>query len=120
MCFGKGRTNQITNFLKEHWMSSNFTPSKNAAYLWTKVAQAYLFISPNANIDEDNNIVCDGFNSTCNLNLEVMRNAFFPTDCKEVFISVKYKGQAYDCDQLFKFSLTEMGSCFTTNSIYNQ
>lgn len=28
LCYAKGRTNQISSFLKEHWKITNFTPAK--------------------------------------------------------------------------------------------
>uniref|UniRef100_A0A182WLX8 Pickpocket n=1 Tax=Anopheles minimus TaxID=112268 RepID=A0A182WLX8_9DIPT len=81
LCYAKGRTNQISNFLKEQWASSNFTPAKrscnNTNYLWPKMAQTYLFVSPNSNLDEDITALCAGLNSTCNLNLKVMKNRMY-------------------------------------------
>ncbi|XP_049542691.1 uncharacterized protein LOC125955596 [Anopheles darlingi] len=114
ICYGKGSPKHISSFLKQHWADSNVTPSKSTSYLWPKVAQTYLFVSPNVNMDEDNAIVCTGLNSTCNLNLEVMRN------CQDVLFDVSYRGVTYNCSQIFHYSITEMGSCFTANSIYDQ
>uniref|UniRef100_A0A182S711 Uncharacterized protein n=1 Tax=Anopheles maculatus TaxID=74869 RepID=A0A182S711_9DIPT len=74
LCYAKGRTNQLSNFLKEHWAVTNFTPPKSTNYLWPKMAQTYLFVSPNSNLDEDITAICAGLNSTCNLNLKVMKN----------------------------------------------
>ncbi|XP_035787860.1 uncharacterized protein LOC118464531 [Anopheles albimanus] len=119
ICYAKGSPKHISSFLKQHWADSNVTPSKSTSYLWPKVAQTYLFVSPNVNMDEDNAIVCTGLNSTCNLNLEVMRSMFFPTDCQDVLFDVRYRGAEYNCSQIFHYSITEMGSCFTANSIYD-
>ncbi|XP_053674065.1 sodium channel protein Nach [Anopheles nili] len=120
LCYAKGRTNQISNFLKEYWQATNFTPTKRWATMNAfAMAQTYLFVSPNSNLDEDITGICEGLNSTCNLNLQVMKTKFLPSDCKEVLFDVKFIGEPYDCDRLFEFTLTEMGSCFTTNSIYN-
>ncbi|XP_050093972.1 uncharacterized protein LOC126576709 [Anopheles aquasalis] len=71
-------------------------------------------------MDEDNAIVCTGLNSTCNLNLEAMRSMFFPTDCQDVLFDVRFRGTEYNCSEIFHYSITEMGSCFTANSIYDQ
>ncbi|XP_058123105.1 uncharacterized protein LOC131294129 [Anopheles ziemanni] len=101
ICYSKGRTGQISNFLKEQWIASNFTPAKNTAYLWPKLAQTYLFLNPNTNLDND-------------------ITSFFPTDCKEVLFDVKVGGVKYDCDRIFNYTLTEMGNCFTANSIHDQ
>ncbi|XP_050072677.1 pickpocket protein 11-like [Anopheles maculipalpis] len=41
------------------------------------MAQTYLFVSPNSNLDEDITAICAGLNSTCNLNLKVMKNRMY-------------------------------------------
>ncbi|XP_049296276.1 uncharacterized protein LOC125770584 [Anopheles funestus] len=132
LCYAKGRTNQISAFLKEHWQSTNFTPAKRCGsicadlfisstnYLWPKMAQTYLFLSPNSNLDEDITAICAGLNNTCNLNLKVMKNRFLPSNCNEVLFDVKFVGKSYDCNRIFRYTLTEMGNCFTANSIFDQ
>uniref|UniRef100_A0A182PTC9 Protein arginine methyltransferase NDUFAF7 n=1 Tax=Anopheles epiroticus TaxID=199890 RepID=A0A182PTC9_9DIPT len=77
------------------------------------MAQTYLFISPNSNLDQDITTLCNGLNTTCNLNLNVMKN-------RDVLFDVKFVGESFDCNQIFRYTLTEMGNCFTANSIFDQ
>uniref|UniRef100_A0A182N223 type II protein arginine methyltransferase n=1 Tax=Anopheles dirus TaxID=7168 RepID=A0A182N223_9DIPT len=52
--------------------------------------------------------------------IDTYDETFLPSNCKDVLFDVKFIGISIDCDRIFRYTLTEMGSCFTTNSIYYQ
>ncbi|KAL9705155.1 hypothetical protein quinque_008673 [Culex quinquefasciatus] len=119
ICYTKGRSlNSISKFLDDYWVKTNTTkPAKAGNYY--RVAQSYLFVNPNSNV-EVRGAICEGMNATCNLNLETMQSIFFPQNCSEIFMDVKFLGKPYNCDDFFERFDTEMGPCFVANSIYSK
>ncbi|XP_055538876.1 uncharacterized protein LOC129726190 [Wyeomyia smithii] len=75
ICYTKGRIiNSIANFFENHWRENNISkPAKSSNYF--RLAQSYLFVSPNSNIDLRGS-VCTGMNSTCDMNWETMQKMY--------------------------------------------
>ncbi|XP_055599892.1 sodium channel protein Nach isoform X2 [Uranotaenia lowii] len=118
ICYLKGSAMvPISKFLEEFWEATNITkPSKLLGY--QRLAHSYTFISSSASVVGKHGM-CTGRNSTCDLNLEVLRQLFVPQDCTKVFEDVKYLGISYPCEKFFRLFGTEMGLCFVANSIYS-
>jgi len=42
----------------------------------------------------------------------------FPTNCTECFKEIYFRGELVtDCEEIFKFHVTEMGYCFLANNL---
>ncbi|XP_053686311.1 sodium channel protein Nach [Sabethes cyaneus] len=118
ICYTKGRSiNSIGKFFEKYWKENNISkPAKASNYF--RLAQSYLFVSPNSNIDLRGS-VCTGMNRTCDMNWDTMQKMFFPHACNEIFVDVKFLNTSVQCDKIFKLLQTEMGPCFVANSIYS-
>lgn len=118
LCLSKGRsTVAIKAFVKEYFDANNLTyPKRDMNFL--KLIQTYLFQSPNVQIDELDQF-CDTLNTTCGSHLETLQNLFFVYSCKAFMFDLTYLGEKYDnCEDLFKFEKTEVGFCFSANSLH--
>lgn len=104
--------------------------------LWIR---SYLFVSPNQNLDEYE--FCNSQNKTCGFDVDTLMRAvmklhirtilkssliklyvlqFFPQSCNDFMSELTFLGRSYDCNEIFKPIKTEMGQCFTANSLHVQ
>lgn len=103
--------------------------------LWIR---SYLFVSPNQSLDEYE--FCGGQNKTCGFDVDTLMEAvklkalcrfanhfmfffilqFFPQRCSDFMSELTFLDRSYDCNDIFKPIKTEMGQCFTANSLYDQ
>lgn len=121
VCMMKPRsTNPLRFYLRNYHESTrnvtNFDLSKIMAHV--KVAQAYLYHSPTSQM-EDFKEYCLTANKSCGLDLAILKDQFWVKECDEAITSVSYQGKNFSCKDLFVKYQTEMGICFTTNSIYS-
>ncbi|XP_037032938.1 uncharacterized protein LOC119071920 [Bradysia coprophila] len=115
MCFTKGGSvTSLLEFMRQYWQANNLTiPQSELAFaLWIRT---YLFVSPNQNMDE--NAFCETQNSTCGFDVDTLMKALVPQSCSDFMSEVKFLDRPYDCEDIFKPMKTEMGQCFTANSL---
>lgn len=80
----------------------------------------YVFISPHYEpYMEMEECYGENINSTCGVDVDVIRNLLLPTTCSDIIFNITYKGKYIgNCDDIFKLQHTEIGSCFTANGVY--
>ncbi|CAO1426504.1 unnamed protein product [Diamesa serratosioi] len=119
VCVTKGRsTNKIKEFLEEHWNSANQEIPTGIRYY--KIILSYLFLNPYQPLDGINLASCSVYNETCGIDLDVMKRYLLPQSCKDFMQDLTYFNKQYDnCESIFKYYKTEIGDCFTANSIYS-
>lgn len=105
----------LLNFIRNFWKTNNIKYSGDRiAYF--QFAMDYLFTGP-YKFPVYNKTLCAGFNETCGLNLEVMKNVLLPTDCTQFISNVKYLGKKLNCRDIF-IQRSSQGVCFIANGIY--
>lgn len=119
VCATKGRsTNKIRDFLLDFWKTTNQSAPHGIRYY--KIIASYMFLNPYKPVDGINMITCSEYNETCGVDLDIIKRNLLPQSCKDFMQDLTYFNQRIDnCESLFKHYKTEIGDCFTANSIYS-
>lgn len=119
VCLTKGRsTNKIKDFVDAYWKTTNQTAPNGIRYL--KTILSYIFLNPYLPLDGIIEKTCVGYNETCGVDLDILRRYLLPQSCKVFMRDLFYFDQKIDdCESIFKYFKTEMGDCFTANSLYS-
>lgn len=84
---------------------------------FVKLFQSFLFQTPNEQIYTVDPY-CQSMNSTCGIDIKVIKSVFLPNSCKDFMLNLTILGKYYEnCEEIFHPIDTEMGPCFTSNNI---
>lgn len=119
ICMIRGKTREpMRLYLNEYHQSQpNGSFDMNKLMTHVKVAQTFLYHSPMSQLEEFQ--YCEKQNESCGLNLTILTEKFAVKECDEAIIAASYKGKNYTCKDLFVKYRTDMGLCFTTNSVHS-
>lgn len=117
ICMTKGRsTNMIKDFLIKYWKSTNYTVPEGIRF--QKIILNYLFLNPYQPLDGIHLKTCSEYNETCGVDLDILKLKLLPQSCKDFISDVTFMNQRIEnCESLFKHYKTEIGDCFTANSL---
>lgn len=119
ICMAKGRsTKKIENYMQEYW-TANKQPVPPRAIRHYRAIQSLMFINIQQPLDGVNVDNCLEFNETCGFDMDILKRALFPQTCSDFITHVKFLGLEIPCEDIFKLHHTEMGDCFTANSLYS-
>lgn len=119
VCMMKGRsTDKIKEHMIEYWKTINVTEPKRAIRFYRSI-QALMFINYHQPLDGITLDSCLPFNETCGVDIEILKNELLPQSCSVFMKKVKFLGQEMKCEKIFKRHKTEIGECFTANSLYS-
>lgn len=104
--------------MTNYWTENNLKrPSREIRFL--RSIQSLMFINFQQPLDGVNIESCLEFNDTCGIDLDVVKRDLLPQSCKEFMIKVTFLGREVPCEEVFKLHQTEIGVCFTSNSLYS-
>ncbi|CRK87939.1 CLUMA_CG001725, isoform A [Clunio marinus] len=119
ICMGKAQsTDGLQSHMIKYWKTMNMTTV--AKYTYFKDMRALLFLSATDTFEKigASNGICHKYNSTCGIDPEILRSILVTKKCEDFITEIKFRNKKYECDELFKFHITEIGYCFTANSLY--
>lgn len=119
ICLMKGRsTDGIRDFLLDYWNATNF-PTPNRPIRHYRNVQNLLFMTFHQPLDGIDVKRCLELNSTCGVNIEIVRKELLPKSCRDFMPLVKFLGREIKCEEIFKPHRSEIGNCFTANSLFS-
>lgn len=119
ICMTKGRsTDKIKNYMTDYWEATNH-PIPPRAIRYYRAIQSLMFINNQQPLDGVNVDNCLEFNDTCGIDMEIIRRSLFPQTCNDFMSYVAFLGEEVPCEDVFKLHRTEIGDCFTVNSLYS-
>lgn len=103
--------------MKKYWSGTNqSSPSDRIQYL--RVIQSLLFLDyrplPGISVD-----TCSELNETCGIDIDILKRELLPQTCTDFMDQVKFMGREIPCQEIFKLHHTEVGDCFTANSLFS-
>jgi hypothetical protein len=120
ICMIKGRSTQkIQDFMTNYWQINNISMEKISPRIYRSI-QSLLFIDYQQPLDGISIGNCDDFNSTCGVDIEILKKTLLPQNCSDFMTSFKFLEREMNCWNFFKIQRTEIGDCFTANSLYNE
>lgn len=118
ICMTKGRsTKKIEEYMKAYWAATNQTLKLSVRYY--RSIQSLMIVNLQNPMDGINKETCASINSSCGVNLEVIKRDLLPQKCSDFMTKVTYLGEEIDCEKIFKLYQTDIGDCFTANSLYS-
>lgn len=119
VCMTKGRsTNHIKDYLLNYWKTSS-DPGPSRPIRFYRAIQSLLFINFHQPLDGVSVDTCLELNNTCGIDIEITKKALLPKKCSDFMIYVTFLGKQINCEDFFKPHETEIGFCFTANSLYS-
>lgn len=125
LCLLRGKN---TNLLREHFPmdgSNNVKEVPRKMYMnFIKMVSSYMYHNPHSFIDPAQNVktkedYCEDLNSTCGVNITLLRDLYIPKKCDEIIVGVTFMGKNYSCQEIFKTYRTELGLCFIANNLHS-
>lgn len=117
ICMTKGRsTNKIKDYLQNYWETSG-VPGPARPIRFYRAIQSLLFINFHQPLDGINVETCLELNNTCGIDIEITKSFMLPRKCGEFMLYVSFLGKEVNCEDFFKPHETEIGFCFTANSL---
>lgn len=119
VCLMKGRSTEgIRDYMLNYWNATNIaTPNRPIRHY--RNIQNLLFMTSHQPLDGIDVDRCLELNTTCGVDVEIVKRELFPKTCKVFMSLVKFLGQEVDCEEIFKPHRSEVGECFTANSLYS-
>lgn len=119
ICLMKGRsTDGIREYMLNYWNATNF-PTPNRPIRHFRNIQNLLFLTFHQPLDGIDFTRCLELNASCGVDVEIVKGELFPKSCKEFMTHVKFLGREFDCENIFKPTRSEVGECFTANSLFS-
>lgn len=119
ICMTKGRsTEKIKTYMTDYWNETD-QPIPTRAIRYYRAIQSLMFINYHQPLDGVNVENCLEFNETCGIDMDILHKDLFPQTCEDFMTYVAFLGQEVPCEDVFKLHQTEIGDCFTANSLYS-
>nr|NP_001097441.1 pickpocket 29, isoform F [Drosophila melanogaster]NP_001137748.1 pickpocket 29, isoform E [Drosophila melanogaster]ABV53901.1 pickpocket 29, isoform F [Drosophila melanogaster]ACL83201.1 pickpocket 29, isoform E [Drosophila melanogaster] len=109
ICLTKSRAfNEFKAMMREYFQ-------EDFAFSFTRMIYEYAFLNPNNIFTKE---PTKNTSYPYNFNILDIRRKMFPTNCTECFKEIYFRGELVtDCEEIFKFHVTEMGYCFLANNL---
>lgn len=118
VCLTKGRsTDKIKEYMEAYWAANNMTKIDRAIRYYRGI-QSLMFLNHHQPLDGVKLDLCLQFNETCGVDLKLLKEILLPRNCSDFMEKVHWQTQEIPCSKIFKLIHTEIGECFTANSLY--